>query len=55
MTSISKTVMVIRIILDRKDLNDDFIWTLPDETGLFIGIGQRQDRYSIPLNVSVRR
>ena len=54
MTSISKTVMVIRIILDRKDLTfDDFIWTLPDETGLFIW--QSHDRCSIPLNISVRR
>ena len=33
----SKTVMVIRIILDRKNFTDDFILTLPDETGLFIG------------------
>ena len=43
-TSISKIVMVIRIILDRKDLTDDFIWILPDETGLFTG--QRHDSSS---------
>ena len=29
--------MVIKIILDRKNFTDDLIWTLPDETGLFIG------------------
>ena len=52
-TSISKIVMVIRIILDRKDLTDDFIWILPDETGLFTG--QRHDRRLIPLNAIVSK
>ena len=53
LTSISKIVMVIRIILDRKDLTDDFIWILPDETGLFTG--QRHDRRLIPLNAIVSK
>ena len=44
-------MMVIRIILDRKDLTDDFIWILSDETGLFTG--QRHDRRLIPLNAAI--
>ena len=61
MTSISKTVMVIRIILDQKDFTDDFIFhldrTLPDKTGLVIR-QKRHDKFDptpAPLNVLVRR